>query len=83
MAALGVGTGFGLYAMSLRNQADPECPNKLCTPHGKSLIDDASTAATVATVGLIVGVVGVGAGTWLLLRPLPTGGATVALQGSW
>jgi hypothetical protein len=83
VAALGLGTGFGLYAMSLRNQADPECPNKLCSPHGKSLIDDASTAATVATVAFVVGVVGVGASTWLFIRPLPTGGATVALQGAW
>jgi hypothetical protein len=83
VAALGVGTGFGFYAMSLRNQADPECPGKLCTPHGKSLIDDASTAATVATIAFIVGAVGVGAGTWLLLRPLPTGGATVAVQGAF
>ena len=83
VAALGVGGGFGLRALALRNQADPECPNKQCSPHGKSLIDAASTAATVATIGFAVGAVGLGVGTWLLVRPLPAGGASVALQGSW
>ncbi len=83
VVALGVGIGFALDAMSLKHQADALCPNKQCTPHGKSLIDDASTAATIATVGFAVGVVGLGAGAWLVLRPTSSGGASVALQGSW
>jgi hypothetical protein len=83
VVALGVGTGFALDAMSLKSQADALCPNKLCTPHGKSLIDDASTAATIATIGFAVGIVGIGAGAWLVLRPTSNGGARAALQGRW
>lgn len=83
LVALGVGIGFALDAMSLKNQADALCPNKQCTPHGKSLIDDASTAATIATIGFAVGVAGLGAGAWLVLRPTSNGGASVALQGTW
>lgn len=83
VVALGVGIGFALDALSLKHQADALCPNKLCTPHGKSLIDDASTAATIATIGFAVGIAGLGAGAWLVLRPTSNGGASVALHGSW
>jgi len=81
--ALGVGTVFALRAVALRNEADPECPNRRCTPHGQSLIGDATTAATVADVGLAVGAIGLGIGGWLLLRPMSSAGASVALGGSW
>ena len=60
-------------------------------------MSDAKTAATVSTIGLAVGVVGIGAGTWLLLRSSSSSGAAratvspfvaadragIAVQGAW
>jgi hypothetical protein len=97
VAGLGVGTGFAIRAMSLKNEADPSCKNKLCDPHGLSLIGDATTSATISTVGFVVGLVGVAAGGWLILDPLgsPTkatarvdvyggpGRGGIALEGAW
>ena len=97
IVALGVGAGFGADALSLRNEADAHCPGRQCDASGLSSISSAKTAATISTIGLAVGVVGIGAGTWLLVRssPAPTAArATVApfvaadraglsLQGAW
>jgi hypothetical protein len=93
---LGAGAGFGLRAMSLQSQADPShCPARMCDREGKALIDDAQTAATISTIGFIVGGVGIGAGAWLILRspaapPSPHVAAYVAadragisMQGTW
>jgi hypothetical protein len=94
--ALGAGVGFGLRAMSLQSQADPaHCPNRMCDPKGKALIDDAQTAATISTIGFIAGGVGIGAGAWLILRSpaAPQGPhvaayvaadrAGISMQGTW
>jgi hypothetical protein len=70
VVGLGVGTGFAVRSLSLKNQADPECKNKLCTPHGTSLISDATTSANIATAAFAVGLVGVAAGTFLVIHPL-------------
>jgi hypothetical protein len=94
-AALGAGIGFGLRAMLLKSDADPMCPNRVCTAEGASLIADAKTAATVSTVGLVAGAIGVGVGAWLVLRTPSTSAraavapyvaadrAGVALHGIW
>jgi hypothetical protein len=79
VAALGVGAGFGLQAMSLKNDADPNCPNHQCNAQGNSSIDDAKTAATISTVGFAVGAVGVAVGAWLLLRPPSSSAASTQL----
>jgi hypothetical protein len=81
VAALAAGTFFGVRAMSLKSDADPHCPNRLCTPDGTASIDDAKGAATVATVCLAAGVIGVGVGTWLLVRPSGGGGGAGAGAG--
>jgi hypothetical protein len=71
-AALGVGAGFGFRAISLKNEADTMwCTNHECSSHGLSVIDDAKVAATIATVGILAGAVGVGAGVWFVLRAAP------------
>jgi len=95
-AALGVGAGFGFRAISLKNEADSMwCTNHQCSPHGLSLIDDARTAGTIATVGVAVGLASVGFGAWLVLRSPAGSGqpklgayllpdrAGVALRGGW
>jgi len=97
IAALGVGVGFGAYALSQKNDADVHCPARQCDATGLSLISSAKTAATVSTIGLAAGVVGIGAGFWLLLRSSSSPSAArasvapfigadragVALQGAW
>ncbi|HEX8790172.1 MAG TPA: PEGA domain-containing protein [Polyangiaceae bacterium] len=97
VVALGVGAGFGFDALSLKSQADGHCPNRQCDATGLSDISSAKTAATVSTIGLAVGVVGVGVGAFFLLRPSSSPSAAsaavtpfvgadragVALQGAW
>jgi hypothetical protein len=97
VAALGVGAGFGLRALSLKSDADTDCPNHECNAQGTSKIDDAKTAALISTIGLAVGAVGVGVGAWLFLRvPSPSNAARaqivpyvaadragVTWQGTW
>jgi serine/threonine-protein kinase len=97
VAALGVGVAFGVRAITLKSDADPQCPNRMCTQSGLATIGDAKTAATISTIGLAVGAVGVGLGTWLVLRvPSSSGtggttlvpyiaadGAALAWRGEW
>jgi len=98
IVALGVGVGFGAYALSRKNDADAHCPGRQCDATGLSLVSEAKTAATVSTIGLAAGVVGIGAGLWLLMRSstsspsaapasvAPFVGADragVALEGAW
>jgi hypothetical protein len=83
VAALGVGAGFGIQAITLKSSADSQCPQHKCTSSGLSTIGDAKNAATVSTIGLAVGAVAVGVGTWLVLRvPSPTGTGAAVLVPS-
>jgi hypothetical protein len=83
VAALGIGAGFGIDAITLKSSADSQCPQHRCTPSGLSTIGDAKNAALVSTIGLAVGAVGVGVGTWLILRvPSPTGTGAASLVPS-
>jgi hypothetical protein len=70
VAGLGVGTGFALHSLSQKNQADPMCPSKHCSPQGLTLIHDATTSANIGTAGFIVGVAALAAGAWLVIQPL-------------
>jgi hypothetical protein len=97
VAALGVGAGFGLRALSLKSDADGDCPNHECSAQGTSKIDDAKTAALISTIGFAAGAVGVGVSAWLFLRaPSPSSTARaqivpyvasdragVTWQGTW
>jgi hypothetical protein len=71
VAAGGVAVGiiFGLEAMSKKSSADNDCPGKICDAAGRSLINDAQSAATVSTIGFGVGLAGAAAATWLFIRP--------------
>jgi len=64
---VGVGSYFGLRAMSEQKTANNECPLEQCTSVGAHANDEAIKAANFATVGFAVGIVGVGVGTYLLL----------------
>lgn len=65
---LGVGAYFGLDASSKWHDArDKHCAGGTCDDEGLSLIDSARSAAWVANFAIGLGVVGVGAGSYLLL----------------
>jgi tetratricopeptide (TPR) repeat protein len=62
-----VGTVMGLQARSTRNELNAECANDVCTEAQRDLYDKGTTQAGYATAGFIVGGVGIGLGTVLLL----------------
>jgi hypothetical protein len=67
LVAFGVGTGFGLRAISKERQSDEHCNGTLCDPEGLDLNDQARHAATVANVAFGLGALGLGVGTYLWL----------------
>jgi hypothetical protein len=64
---VGVGTYFGLRAMSEQQTADDNCPQNQCSSAGSTANANAIQAANISTVGFGVGVLGIGLGTFLLL----------------
>jgi hypothetical protein len=64
VAALGVGSYFGVKAFSDWDDRNAQCVGG-CTPAAKTAGDDASQAATIATVGVGAGVVLLGTATLL------------------
>jgi hypothetical protein len=70
LLGLTMGTVFGIQALSDVGTAtdDPRlCPDKKCTPAGRLLIDEASTKATISTIGLAAGGVALAAGVSMLI----------------
>lgn len=58
---------FGLMNNAKYNDLQDSCPNGQCPPDRSSDIDAGRRNQTIANVGLVVGVVGLGAGTTLFL----------------
>jgi hypothetical protein len=76
LAAIGVGTYFGIRAIGKWNDSNTACPGTTCSdPNGVTLANDAKSAARIADVTLGAGVVAVAAGVVLYLV-----GAPVAVQ---
>lgn len=76
IAAIGVGSYFGVRALDKRSQSDKLCPtDNTCTSEGVSLNNEAKTAAWIADVGIGVGIVGIGVGTYLLLTSKSSSGS--------
>ena len=70
LLGLGIGTGFGVHAITTQNDALTHCRDedpKRCTPEALELNDSAQTAATVSTVGVVLGSVALATGIVLLL----------------
>ncbi len=66
VVGIAVGTVFGVKAISDKSDADKSCNGTACTTkQGVSAGNDAHSAGNVATVGIIVGAVGVAAGAAL------------------
>jgi hypothetical protein len=70
-AGLGAGTYFGLSAISKQKTANRTCSDTQCDDAGATANDEAIRYANFATVGFVVGAVGVGLGTFLLLTGGP------------
>jgi hypothetical protein len=65
---VGVGTFFGLRALSQQKTADKDCDGDVChNPTALAANSEAIKSANLATVGFGVGIVGIGVGTFLLL----------------
>jgi hypothetical protein len=79
---LGVGTVFGVKAMSSKNDAG--CDGRVCpSDDAKSKYEDARSSGNVATAGFIAGGVLLGAGVVLYFVSSPKKGApTVGLRGT-
>jgi hypothetical protein len=77
VAATGVGTYFGIQAISLKRDADAACPPSGCTVEGARKNDDAIKASNLSTAGFGLGIVGIGVGVILLATS--SGGSHVAM----
>jgi tetratricopeptide (TPR) repeat protein len=64
---LAVGSVMGLQARSTRSELDGACSNDVCSEEQRGLYDKGTNQANIATAGFIVGGVGIGLGTVLLL----------------
>jgi hypothetical protein len=83
LVSLGVGSGFGLEAVSKSNDAKQQCPMSMCPATATGAIQEnnaAKTDALVADVALGAGLVAVGVGAYLLFSA-PSGARTVPAAG--
>ncbi len=90
---LGIGSAFGLIAMSKKIDAESACPDSLCTNQdGSNRWRDAASAGNLATVGFIVGSVGIAAAAVLWITvPSSSGSRTqvgcgpgaLQMKGTW
>jgi hypothetical protein len=71
LAAIGVGSFFGLQAISNKNAAAPLCPMKQCDPTGYDKNQTALTDARVSDVAFAAGIIGAGIATYLFVAHAP------------
>jgi len=72
LAVIGVGTYFGVTAISKWNDSNKQCPGTmLCDAQGVSLYQDAKTAATISDVTFGIGVAAVATGVILFIVGAP------------
>jgi hypothetical protein len=83
VAGIGVGTFFGVRALSNQETADSNCPDDKCNSTGISANSDAIKAANLATVGYGVGILGMGLGTFLLLSRGSTTVPSTSVGSAW
>lgn len=72
VVALGVGSFFGLRAMSKWSERKDNCKDGHCTEAAKSAGDSAKSAALISDIGFGLGIVAAGVGTYLVLSAKPT-----------
>jgi serine/threonine-protein kinase len=67
VVGVGLGSFFGLRAISDKNDGNAHCSGKFCDSQGLSDENTAHTYATLSTVSMIVGVVGLAAGAYFIV----------------
>lgn len=72
LVGVGVGSYFGLRALSKKNAAEERCDGSLCSEQGLDLNEEADRAATISNIGFGVGLVGLGVGTYFFLVSQPS-----------
>ncbi len=94
VVGLGLGTTFGLIAISKKSDADKACPNTCATPEDVDKWSSAKSTGTLSTAFFIVGGVGVAGGIvlWTTAKPPSSGSiaaalgitpGSVQLRGTW
>jgi hypothetical protein len=94
VVGLGLGSTFGLIAISKKNDAQGACPNLCADQAGVSMWSDAKTAAMISDVAFVVGGLGLAGGAvlWFTAKPPPYGSASaqvglgpgsIQLKGVW
>ncbi len=82
LVGIGMGSVFGIRAISLRDDIGSRCAGSACTPEGAAIRDDARTSATISTVSFAAGAVALGVGAFLVVtgkRPVPDASTRAAL----
>jgi hypothetical protein len=92
VVGIGVGSAFGLVAMSKKNDAKSVCPDACATQDGVNKWSDAKSAGNLSTIGFVAGGVLLAGGVVLWLTA-PSGEATgprvglapggVLVKGAW
>jgi len=73
VASLAVGAFFGFRTLAKKSDSDSECPTATtCSSKGVQANNDAHSAANIANIGLGLGLVGLGVGTYLFLTSPPS-----------
>jgi hypothetical protein len=91
---LGVGTAFGLVALSKKSDAQSVCPNECATQADVNKWSDAKSAGNLSTIAFLVGGVALAAGAALWFTAKPTsskrpsaqmgvGPGSFLLRGAW
>jgi hypothetical protein len=83
VVGLGLMAGFGAAAASQASSADEECDGSFCSRAGLDGHATARTSATISTVGLVVGVLGVGGGLTLLLTAPSSDTPAATSRAAW
>ncbi len=78
IAAIGVGSFFGLRAFSKWDERNSHCTKAGCDPTGVEAGDTAEQSAVIANVGIGIGMVGLAAGTYLVLSAGPSSSTSAA-----
>lgn len=79
LASVAVGAYFGVRALDAKSESDRLCPRTPCTDReGTDLSKDAVTFGWGANIGIGVGLVALGVGTYLVLTAKPSARAAAA-----
>lgn len=71
VVALGIGSFFGVRAISQWSKSDEECPEGRCTSEGADAATDAKRAADVSSVSFLIAGACLGVGAYLFLTSEP------------